>query len=76
MRSDDIDRFLEALVLAPRSRYTYVTPLRAFRAFALAHTRTGEALSIQTVRAWLKRVAAQPDHVTMEFDTAAAVAAK
>jgi integrase/recombinase XerD len=59
MRSDDIDRFLEALVLAPRSRYTYVTPLRAFRAFALAHTRTGEALSIQTVRAWLKRDAAR-----------------
>jgi integrase len=59
MRSDDIDRFLDTLALAPRSRYTYITPLRAFRAFARAHTRTGEALSIRTVRAWLKRDAAR-----------------
>jgi integrase/recombinase XerD len=59
MRSDDIDRFLDTLGLAPKSRYSYVTPLRAFRAFALAHTRTGEALSIQTVRAWLQRDAAR-----------------
>jgi len=28
------------------------------------------------VREWLKRVAAQPGHVTMNFDPAAAVAAK
>jgi integrase/recombinase XerD len=59
MRSDDIDRFLETLALAPRSRYSYVTPLRAFRTFARAHTRAGEALSIRTVRAWLKRDAAR-----------------
>lgn len=58
MRADDIDRFLKTLAVAPRSRYTYVTPLRGFRAFARGRTRTGEALSIETVRAWLKRDAA------------------
>ena len=59
MRSDDIDRFLKTLALAPKSRYTYVTPLRAFRSFARSRTRTGAALSIETVRSWLKRDAAR-----------------
>lgn len=59
MRNDDIDRFLKSLSIAPRSRYTYVTSLRAFRAFAQERTRLGEELSIATVRAWLKRDAAQ-----------------
>jgi integrase/recombinase XerD len=59
MRSEDIDRFLKSLSLAPRSRYTYVTSLRAFRAFAQERTRPGEELSIETVRAWLKRDAAK-----------------
>jgi integrase/recombinase XerD len=59
MRNDDIDRFLKSLSLAPKSRYTYVTSLRAFRAFAQERTRSGEELSIETVRAWLKRDAAR-----------------
>ncbi|MBS0377206.1 MAG: tyrosine-type recombinase/integrase [Proteobacteria bacterium] len=59
MRSDDIDRFLAKLELVHKSRYSYVTPLRAFRAFAQAHTRSGETLSIRTVRAWLIRDAAR-----------------
>ena len=36
MKYDDIDRFLNTLALALKSRYTYVTTLRAFRAFARA----------------------------------------
>lgn len=59
MRLDDIDRFLHSLALAPKSRYSYVTPLRAFRSFARERTRAGEALSIQTVRAWLQHDAAR-----------------
>jgi integrase/recombinase XerD len=59
MRNDDIDRFLKSLSLAPKSRYTYVTSLRAFRAFAHERARLGEKLSIETVRAWLKRDAAR-----------------
>jgi len=59
MKCDDIDRFLISLALAPKSRYTYVTSLRAFRAFAEKLTRPDEALSIGTVRAWLRRDAAR-----------------
>ena len=65
MKYDDIDRFLESLVLAPNSRYTYVTSLRAFRAFAQKRTRSGEALSMETVRAWLKRDAARSPFVNV-----------
>jgi integrase len=59
MKSDDIDRFLKSLSLSPKSRYTYVTSLRAFRAFAQKRTHRGEALSMETVRAWLQRDAAR-----------------
>jgi len=59
MRPDDIDLFLASLALTPKSRYTYVTSLRAFRAFAQAHARSVDTLSIRTVRAWLKRDAAR-----------------
>jgi integrase len=52
--SDDIRRFLESLELAPRSRYDYVTSLRAFRALCAER-----AASIETVREWLKRDAAR-----------------
>jgi integrase/recombinase XerD len=59
MRNDDIDRFLKSLSLAPKSRYTYVTSLRAFHVFAQKRARPSETMSIETVRAWLKRDAAR-----------------
>jgi len=59
MKDSDIHRFLDSLAISRKSRYTYITTLRAFRAFALARTRAGETLSIQTVRLWLKRDAAR-----------------
>ena len=59
MRNDDIDRFLKSLALAPKSRYTYVTSLRAFKVFAQKRARPGETMSIETVRAWLRRDAAR-----------------
>lgn len=65
MKYDDIDRFLRSLPLAPKSRYTYVTSLRAFRAFAQKRTRPGEAMSLETVRAWLKRDAARSPFVNV-----------
>ncbi|MGO9792926.1 MAG: tyrosine-type recombinase/integrase [Solirubrobacteraceae bacterium] len=54
MNSDDIYRFLDTLAIGRRSRYDYVGPLRAFRAFALERTPAGDALTLKTVRAWLK----------------------
>lgn len=65
MKNDDIDRFLKSLCLAPTSRYTYVTSLRAFRAFAQKRTRPGEVLSLETVRTWLKRDAARSPFVNV-----------
>ena len=59
MKNDDIDRFLQSLSLGQKSRYTYVTPLRAFRAFVQKRMRRGEKLSLATMRAWLKRDAAR-----------------
>jgi integrase/recombinase XerD len=59
MKHDDTDRFLKSLSLAPKSRYTYVTSLRAFKTFAQKRARPGETMSIETVRAWLKRDAAR-----------------
>jgi integrase/recombinase XerD len=59
MKHDDIDRFLKSFSLAPKSRYTYVTSLRAFKTFAQKRARPGETISIETVRAWLKRDAAR-----------------
>jgi len=52
--TDDIHRFLESLEVAPRSRYSYVTSLRAFRALC-----SQGAPSTDTVREWLKRDAAR-----------------
>lgn len=52
--TDDIRRFLESLEVGPRSRYSYVTCLRAFRALCAER-----APSIDTVREWLKRDAAR-----------------
>lgn len=52
--ADDIQRFLASLEVAPRSRYSYVTSLRAFRALCAER-----APSINTVREWLKRDAAR-----------------
>jgi len=54
MKRDDIHRFLDTLAIAPKSRYSYITPLRAFRASC-----AGGAPCIETVRAWLKRDAAR-----------------
>jgi len=48
--ADNIRRFIASLEVAPRSRYAYVTCLRAFRA-RCAHG----APSIKAVREWLKR---------------------
>ncbi len=59
MKHDDINRFLKSLSLAPKSRYTYVTSLRAFKTFVQKRARPGETMSIETVRAWLKRDAAR-----------------
>ena len=59
MSRDDIARFLGTLAIGCTSRYSYVTPLRAFRAFALERKAPGEPLSIETVRQWLKRDAAR-----------------
>ncbi len=55
MTGDDIHRFLDRLAIGRLSRYSYGGPLRAFRAFALERTGAGGALSIETLRAWLKR---------------------
>jgi integrase len=52
--TDYIRRFLESLEVGPRSRYDYVTCLRAFRALCAER-----APSIDTVREWLKRDAAR-----------------
>lgn len=52
--SDDTRRFLETLKIAPISRYTYVTCLRAFRALC-GH----RAPSTDIVREWVKRDAAR-----------------
>lgn len=52
--TDDIRRFLESLELGPRSRYSYVTCLRAFRTLCAER-----APSIETVREWLNRDAAR-----------------
>jgi len=54
MKADDIHRFLSGLNIAPKSRYTYVTCLHAFRALCAA-----QAPSVRTVRRWLARDAAR-----------------
>ena len=59
MKSDDIACFLGTLAVSCKSRYSYVTPLRAFRALARQRAHGGEPLSIATVRAWVKCDAAR-----------------
>jgi hypothetical protein len=59
MKRDDIARFLDTPAVGSKSRYSYVTPLRAFRAWALEHKTRGESPSVDTVRRWLKRDAAK-----------------
>jgi glutathione S-transferase len=56
-------------------RYT-IADIALYAYTHVAHLCDYDLAPFPAVRAWLKRVAAQPDHVTMEFDTAAAVAAK
>jgi integrase/recombinase XerD len=53
-RTDDIHRFLQGLSIDVRSRYTYATCLRAYRALC-----AGRAPSLRTVRVWLARDAAR-----------------
>jgi integrase/recombinase XerD len=50
MKGEDIHRFLDTLAIARKSRYAYITPLRAFRALC-----AGKVPSIETVRTWLTR---------------------
>ena len=59
MSRNDIARFLGTLASGCKSRYCYVTPLRAFGALALERKALGEPLSIETVRRWLKRDASR-----------------
>lgn len=56
---DNIYQFLGGLAIGRKSRYSYVGDLRAFQVFVLEHTPDGEALSLKTVRAWLKHEAAR-----------------
>jgi integrase len=59
MSADDIYRFLDSLAIGRKSRYCYAGDLRAFQVFVLERTPDGEALSLATVRAWLKHEAAR-----------------
>ena len=59
MKDRNIHRFLDTLTISRKSRYTYITTLRAFRAFVRERTGAGKSLSIKIVRAWLKRDAAR-----------------
>ncbi|WP_295452753.1 tyrosine-type recombinase/integrase [uncultured Thiodictyon sp.] len=59
MNADDVDRFLDSLAIGRQSRYSYCSILRAFQAFALERTPGGEALSLETLRAWLMHEAAR-----------------
>ena len=59
MSPDEIQRFLDTLPIGRRSRYTYVGILRAFQIFVLEQTPVDEPLSMETLRAWLKREVAR-----------------
>ena len=59
MKDADIHHFLAALAIKQHSRDSYVTRLRAFRVFERECARSGRALSLETIRAWLKRDAAR-----------------
>lgn len=59
MNADDIYPFLDTLAIGRKSRYSYVGTLRAFQAFVRERTPAGEALSLETMRAWLMHDAAR-----------------
>ena len=59
MNDDDIYQFLDRLAIGRRSRYSYVGILRAFQVFVFELTPAGEALSLETVRAWLMHEASR-----------------
>ncbi len=59
MSGDNIQQFLDTIAIGRKSRYTYITPLRAFRALVQERTAAGKAVSIETLRTWLTRDAAQ-----------------
>jgi integrase/recombinase XerD len=58
MNTDNIYQFLDSLTIGRKSRYSYAGDLRAFQAFARERTPDGEALSLETVRAWIMQDAA------------------
>ncbi len=51
---DTVYAFLDTRSIGRKSRYCYVSILRAFDAFVLDRTAAHEPLSIETLRAWLK----------------------
>jgi integrase/recombinase XerD len=59
MKDADLHRFLAGLAINRRSRYTYITRLRAFRSFERERARPGRPLSLETIRAWIKHDAAR-----------------
>jgi integrase/recombinase XerD len=59
MSTDTIYRFLDSLAIGRKSRYSYVGDLRAFETFVRNHTVADGAVTLDTVRAWLKRDAAR-----------------
>jgi integrase len=59
MNAEHIDRFLDSLAIGQKSRYCYCGDLRAFRKFALECTPGRDALSLETLQAWLKHDAAR-----------------
>jgi integrase/recombinase XerD len=58
MNTDDIYQFLDTLAIGRKSRYSYAGDLRAFQTFARERTPDGEALPLETVRAWIMKDAA------------------
>jgi glutathione S-transferase len=56
-------------------RYT-IADIALYAYTHIAHLCDFDLAPYPAVRAWLERVAAQPSHVAMDFDPAAAVAAK
>jgi integrase/recombinase XerD len=52
---DIVYRFLDTQSIGRKSRYCYVSILRAFDAFVLKRTPSTGQLSIKTLRAWLQR---------------------
>ena len=66
--ADEITRFLDTLAIDRKSRYTYRTPLRRFRAFAQKRPSAAGTPSIETLGAWLKREVARYDNPVLLLD--------